>query len=144
MWSQTPTNAEPAASQASATSTMSSTVASSSHGSRNVRVSVWTGSCIPQMTWPSATMDTSSSPSAMVRSARFGQSEMTFGDEVPLDLAGAAVDGGDGGVARPSVDPTVTGGPVLGLLQQPEGPGDALASFGRAVVGLAGEQLRGS
>ena len=46
-WSQTPTKAWPVDSAFWAIRTRSSTVASSSHGSASVLVSVWTGNCMP-------------------------------------------------------------------------------------------------
>src|SRR4051794_21649412 len=114
MWSQTPTKPKPASSHALATVTRSSTVAVSSQSSRSVRVRVWMGSCIPYMTVPSGTIDME----PPVRLAGFRKAEVVLGDEVALDLAGAAVDGGDGRVACGPVDPTVAGRPLDMELQQ--------------------------
>src|SRR5271165_6427569 len=56
-WSHTPMNPNPAASDSRATRTRSATVAVSSHGSTNVLVRVWMGSCMPYMRDPAGTME---------------------------------------------------------------------------------------
>src|SRR5690349_17264317 len=57
MWSHTLTNEPPAASTVRATATTSATVPLSSHGSRRDSVRVCTGSCRPQINFPSGTID---------------------------------------------------------------------------------------